>query len=197
MASEDGAVLGDAVTLERGKTASGGDVGLASSARLKLTVFQDSNGDGKRGDYDRGVSGIEVTLLDGETPLDSAVTDSEGQAALFARSGRYTVRVTLPDGYSLSDGSVQSHIIDQDVSFATGEEEALTLAVAPVGALGGKVFEDIDNDGVMGEDEPGVAGVTVHIEGNRTGTVRDITTDETGVYLFDFLPCLLYTSRCV
>ena len=193
MASEDGAVLGDAVTLESGKTASGGDVGLASSARLKLTVFQDSNGDGKRGDYDRGVSGIEVTLLDGETPLESTVTDEEGKAAMYAHAGRYTVRVTLPAGYGLSDGSVQSHIIDLDVSFSTGEEEAFTLAVAPVGALGGKVFEDIDNDGVMGEDEPGVAGVTVHIEGNRTGTVRDITTDETGVYLFDFLPDDMYT----
>ena len=86
MASEDGAVLGDAVTLESGKTASGGDVGLASSARLKLTVFQDSNGDGKRGDYDRGVSGIEVTLLDGETPLESTVTDEEGKAAMYAHA---------------------------------------------------------------------------------------------------------------
>lgn len=193
MASEDGAVLGDAVVLESGKTASGGDVGLASSARLKLTVFQDSNGDGKRGDYDRGVSGIEVTLLDGETPLESTVTDEEGKAAMYAHAGRYTVRVTLPAGYGLSDGSVQSHIIDLDVSFSTGEEEAFTLAVAPVGALGGKVFEDIDNDGIMGEDEPGVAGVTVHIEGSRTGTVREITTDETGVYLFDFLPDDMYT----
>lgn len=193
MASEDGAVVGDAVVLESGKTASGGDVGLASSARLKLTVFQDSNGDGKRGDYDRGVSGIEVTLLDGETPLESTVTDEEGKAAMYAHAGRYTVRVTLPAGYGLSDGSVQSHIIDLDVSFSTGEEEAFTLAVAPVGALGGKVFEDIDNDGVMSEDEPGVAGVTVHIEGSRTGTVRDITTDETGVYLFDFLPDDMYT----
>ena len=65
-------------------------MGLASSARLKLTVFQDSNGDGKRGDYDRVVSGIEVTLLDGETPLESTVTDEEGKAAMYAHAGRYT-----------------------------------------------------------------------------------------------------------
>ena len=193
MATEDGAVVGDAVVLESGKTVSGGDVGLAPSARLKLTIFQDSNGDGKRGDYDRGVPGIEVALLEGETPLGSAVTDSEGKAALYARGGRYTVRVTLPAGYGLSDGSVQSRVIDLDVSFQTGQEEDLTLAVAPVGALGGKVFEDLNNDGVMGGDEPGVAGVTVRIEGSRTGTVREITTDETGVYLFDFLPDDMYT----
>ena len=56
MAAENGAVVGDAVVLESGKSVSGGDVGLAPSARLKLTIFQDSNGDGKRGDYDRGVS---------------------------------------------------------------------------------------------------------------------------------------------
>ncbi len=193
MASEAGAVVGDAVTLEEGKSVSGGDVGLAPSARLALTVFQDSNGDGKRGDYDRGVPGIEVTLLEGETPLDSTSTDSDGKAALYARAGRYTVRVTLPAGYGISDGSVQSRTVDLDVSFATGEEEALTLAVAPVGALGGRVFEDMDNDGIMGDGDPGVAGVTVRIEGNRTGTVREITTDETGEYLFDFLPDDMYT----
>lgn len=193
MASEAGAVVGDAVTLEEGKSVSGGDVGLAPSARLALTVFQDSNGDGKRGDYDRGVPGIEVTLLEGETPLDSTSTDSDGKAALYARAGRYTVRVTLPAGYGVSDGSVQSRTVDLDVSFATGEEEALTLAVAPVGALGGRVFEDMDNDGIMGDGDPGVAGVTVRIEGNRTGTVREITTDETGEYLFDFLPDDMYT----
>lgn len=193
MASEASAVVGDAVTLEEGKSVSGGDVGLAPSARLALTVFQDSNGDGKRGDYDRGVPGIEVTLLEGETPLDSTSTDSDGKAALYARAGRYTVRVTLPAGYGISDGSVQSRTVDLDVSFATGEEEALTLAVAPVGALGGRVFEDMDNDGIMGDGDPGVAGVTVRIEGNRTGTVREITTDETGEYLFDFLPDDMYT----
>lgn len=193
MASEAGAVVGDAVTLEEGKSVSGGDVGLAPSARLALTVFQDSNGDGKRGDYDRGVPGIEVTLLEGETPLDSTSTDSDGKAALYARADRYTVRVTLPAGYGISDGSVQSRTVDLDVSFATGEEEALTLAVAPVGALGGRVFEDMDNDGIMGDGDPGVAGVTVRIEGNRTGTVREITTDETGEYLFDFLPDDMYT----
>lgn len=193
MASEAGAVVGDAVTLEEGKSVSGGDVGLAPSARLALTVFQDSNGDGKRGDYDRGVPGIEVTLLEGETPLDSTSTDSDGKAALYARAGRYTVRVTLPAGYGISDGSVQSRTVDLDVSFATGEEEALTLAVAPVGALGGRVFEDMDNDGIMGDGDPGAAGVTVRIEGNRTGTVREITTDETGEYLFDFLPDDMYT----
>ena len=58
---------------------------------------------------------------------------------------------------------------------------SFSLAVAPVGALGGRVFEDMDNDGSMGDGVPGAAGVTVRIEGNRTGTVRDITTDETGV----------------
>lgn len=53
---------------------------------------------------------------------------------------------------------MQSRTVDLDVSFATGEEEALTLAVAPVGALGGRVFEDMDNDGIMGDGDPGVAG---------------------------------------
>ena len=40
MASEAGAVVGDAVTLEEGKSVSGGNVGLAPSARLALTVFR-------------------------------------------------------------------------------------------------------------------------------------------------------------
>lgn len=93
------------------------------------------------------------------------------------------------------DGSVQSRTVDLDVSFATGEEEVRPSPWPwpPVGALGGRVFEDMDNDGIMGDGDPGAAGVTVRIEGNRTGTVREITTDETGEYLFDFLPDDMYT----
>lgn len=55
------------------------------------------------------------------------------------------------------------------------------------------MFEDIDNDGVMSQTDPGVAGVTVRIEGKRTGTVRELTTEESGEYLFDFLPDDTYT----
>lgn len=67
--AENGLVTGDAVSLEDGQEAQGGDIALVSSARLEVTVFSDANGDGKRGEYDRGMSGISVEVMDGESAL--------------------------------------------------------------------------------------------------------------------------------
>ena len=190
--AENGLVTGDAVSLEDGQEAQGGDIALVSSARLEVTVFSDANGDGKRGEYDRGMSGISVEVMDGESALCSAATGGEGTASLYVRPGTFVVRVTLPAGYGPSDGA-QTRVIEQELSFASGGQAELAIAATPVGSLGGRVFEDIDNDGVMSQTDPGVAGVTVRIEGKRTGTVRELTTEESGEYLFDFLPDDTYT----
>ncbi|MBQ7849346.1 MAG: carboxypeptidase regulatory-like domain-containing protein, partial [Clostridia bacterium] len=62
-----------------------------------------------------------------------------------------------------------------------------------LGSLSGKAFEDMNNNGLMDEGEPGAEGVVIHLEGSRTGVKRDLTTDATGEYCFDRLPDDLYT----
>lgn len=189
---QDGLLCGEPLSLADGQFASGGDVALAQSPSLQMTVFHDSNADGNRGEYERAVAGVGVAVLDGERELCSGATDRDGLAALFVQPGAYTVRVTVPAGYGPSDGT-QSQTIDLSLSFEAGRDTAAAVGVKPVGSLGGRVFEDMNNNGVMDEDEPGAAGVTIHLAGKRSGTQRDITTGEDGAYLFDYLPDDMYT----
>ncbi len=59
---------------------------------------------------------------------------------------------------------------------------------AELGSFSGKVFEDLNNDGVMDENDPGVAGVTLRLVGKKTGQTYELVTDETGLFTFTDLP---------
>ena len=57
-----------------------------------------------------------------------------------------------------------------------------------MGSFSGKVFEDLNNDGIMDENDPGVAGVTLRLAGKKTGQTFELVTDETGLFTFADLP---------
>ena len=59
---------------------------------------------------------------------------------------------------------------------------------AEMGSFSGKVFEDLNNDGIMDENDPGVAGVTLRLAGKKTGQTFELVTDETGLFTFTDLP---------
>ena len=59
---------------------------------------------------------------------------------------------------------------------------------AELGSFSGKVFEDLNNDGIMDENDPGVAGVTLRLAGKKTGQTYELVTDETGLFTFADLP---------
>ena len=59
---------------------------------------------------------------------------------------------------------------------------------AEMGSFSGKVFEDLNNDGIMDENDPGVAGVTLRLAGKKTGQTFELVTDETGLFTFADLP---------
>ncbi|MFN2146108.1 MAG: SdrD B-like domain-containing protein, partial [Anaerolineales bacterium] len=62
-------------------------------------------------------------------------------------------------------------------------EAIQVLAMVP-GAVGDRVWEDLNGDGLQGEDEPGLAGVTVNLVDAAGLTVASTLTDENGDYLF-------------
>jgi hypothetical protein len=49
------------------------------------------------------------------------------------------------------------------------------------------VWNDLDQDGVQDNDEPGIPGVTVNLYWENGTFVSTTTTDENGLYLFDNL----------
>ena len=61
------------------------------------------------------------------------------------------------------------------------------------GYFTGRVWNDLNNDGLMDDAEPGVEGVTLHLLRSDTGEQLTAVTDNTGTYLFSGLPNDSYT----
>ena len=170
------------------------DVGLRPSARLTVNALADSDGDGLRGKYERDLPGVQVEVLSGDSVLAAGTTDKKGAVSLTAAPGEYTLRYTLPDNYGFTQIASESHIgLSKPVVLSAGSEAKVMVTARPVGFFSGMAFEDMNNNGVMDDGEPGVPGVTVYLNGQRTGTERSLTTDDTGVYYFGTLPDDKYT----
>ncbi len=198
---DSGVVYSASIILKDGQMSKGeADIGLQTPASLMFTAFADNNRDGARGKKERAVKGITVEVLEGETAIASGTTDAAGEVTLNGiRPGNHRLRVTLPDGYAFTVRGTeaaegQSCVggenggLSDELTFVGGETVDACAGMVPVGSLSGKVFEDVNNDGVMDEGEPGVAGVTLRLKGKKTGADFELTTDETGVYRFANLP---------
>lgn len=182
------------------------DVSLGQAASAEFTVFTDQNADGKEGQYDEGVKGVLVELLDGDTVIAAGETQKKGKLTLGGFiPGTYTVRFTLPEGYGFSvkgdnyekgDSIVENEgsrvAVSEEFVFTTEETVSLGAGVIPVGTFSGKVFEDVNNNGIMDETDPGVADIYLKLVGKKTGNVFELTSSEDGTYFFDLLPTDTY-----
>lgn len=192
----DGAVYAD-VALQGDHQA---DVALCAAAELSVEAYQDSSSDGKRGKYERDLSGVQVEVLMGENVIASGETGKKGSLTLSVLPGDHALRVTLPESYVFSPIGEDNFVTAEDgvavsdpVTLTAGAETSVAIGAQILGSLSGKAFEDMNNNGLMDEGEPGAEGVVIHLEGSRTGVKRDLTTDATGEYCFDRLPDDLYT----
>lgn len=194
------------ITLNTGDTVNGiSDIALSQPAKVSIGAFYDSNEDGIRGIYERSIAGITVEAVPAGdaagTAVASAVTDNNGEASLDRLTpGDYVLRFTLPDGYLYTVnsgkwsvgyscvGGIESVTATSDtVTLLAGQTVEAGVGAVSVGSFSGKVFNDINNNGVMDADEPGVANTKLTLTGVKTGNTYEITTDETGAYRFALL----------
>jgi len=61
------------------------------------------------------------------------------------------------------------------------------------GYFTGRVWNDINDDGLMDDSEPGVAGVVLYLQREDNGATYTTVSDETGAYVFAELPNDSYT----
>lgn len=139
---------------------------------IQGTVYNDLNADGVMGMGEPGIEGVVVTL-DG---VEYETTDAAGQYAFSVTiSGTYTVVETDPAGFiSTTPNTVIIEIVDQGATVNFGD-----VTEEPVFSIFGFVYEDLNGDGVMDMGEPGIAGVTVTLEG-----ISELMTDLDGSYAF-------------
>jgi hypothetical protein len=189
-------------------------------------VWIDENGDGLQDAGEPGLPNVLVQLFDGLGNLvATTLTDAHG-GYLFSGlpAGTYTVDVddtTLPSGLTQTTNAV---LPGADFGNQT---DPYTVAVGPgdenltadfgynwappsdtdnppngaLGAIGDRVWVDVDGDGVQDPNEIGVEGVKVNLLGPGVdgifGTTDDVVldmtfTNSTGNYIFDDLPAGAY-----
>ncbi|MEM7535401.1 MAG: SdrD B-like domain-containing protein [Chloroflexota bacterium] len=190
------------------------DLGLYSQVvTIGDYVWWDIDGNGLQDEDEFGVPNVQATLYYADGPLantatGSVTTNDDGYYQFDdAIPGNYYVIFdldTLPPGFVVTGqdaaATAGNDLLDSDVDPATGQsaatgyltsgEEYLSLDMGiyqPV-AVGDRVWEDRDADGIQELGEPGVAGIRVSLftaAGNDTGLTT--VTDSDGLYRFENL----------
>lgn len=179
----------------------------ATTATVGNYVWFDTNQDGIQDAGEEGISGVTVTLYNAAgNPVATTITDANG-FYLFTEvaPGNYNVGFTPPVGlmFSPNNGSLNNPS-NSDVNplsgmtntFVVNAGDEITevdagLYSQPVilGALGDKVWNDMNQNGVQDPDENGVAGIIVQLfQADGITLISSTTTDAYGQYIFNQLP---------
>lgn len=153
---------------------------------IRGIVYDDTNANGLRNDGENGVSGAWVYLdLNNNSTRDAA--EPSAQTNL---SGSYTITDLAPGNYSVRVDSLSGRRLTSSASLGvtladgqtiTGRDFALTSAVV----VGGKVFDDANNNGIRDGSELGIAGARVYLDANNNQTFDNtvVTLSSTNVPL--------------
>jgi hypothetical protein len=167
-------------------------------------VWNDVDGDGVKDANEPGMDAVTVQLWNEPRTLvlDQATTNASGIYALEAPGpGSYRVRVVLPslsDQFSPKDAG-GNDTTDSDINPAgptLGFTDVYVIGSLVISinnidagivrtpiALGDRVWNDFDADGIQDPNEPGIAGVVVELwDETKTLTLRSTTTDAAGAY---------------
>jgi hypothetical protein len=187
-------------------------------ASLGDKVFLDVSKDGIQDPSEPGVAGVTVTLYDAAgLPVGTTITDASGKYNFAElQPGTYSVGFTQPPGYvftgqdatgAASNINGSADYTDSDVNPANGKTSQVTLVGGenntgidagiyrqdPLkAALGNRIWNDVDGDGIQDANEAGVAGVTVNLLDISGGILSTTVTDELGNYMFNNLDAGTY-----
>lgn len=128
---------------------------------VRGVAFRDRNLDGVRGDDEDAIAGLTVEL-GGET----TVTGEDGSYRIRVPEGTYAwaFGAGLPSGIAASIPATL-HVEEDSV-------QQLDIAFVPVANVTVTLFDDVDNDGVRGPEEGGIAFGGITIEGPVRRAVR-------------------------
>ncbi|HEV7403125.1 MAG TPA: SdrD B-like domain-containing protein [Chthoniobacteraceae bacterium] len=180
-----------AIAVPTGQDGAGYNFGELGSP-ITGVVYRDDSKDGTRDAGEPGLPGVTIQLLDPLTmlPISTTTTGPDGRYTFGnLPPGSYIIRETQPLGYADTTPN------DQPVTVAAPGPADVNFG-EKLGSFSGKVFQDLDNDGVQGLGEPGIAGVTVTLTGTDAlgrPVTRTAMTNATGDYTIDNVLSGTYT----
>lgn len=200
--------ISDCITLAAGQSDNRWDAGIMpwaeQTAAIGDRVWLDNNGDGLFTNGESGVPNINVNLLSsctGSAILASTNTNSSGNYSFpNLAAGQYRLQVNLPAGYSFSlQNQGTDDASDSDVNPASSLSDCITLETGQrdnrwdvglkssagpgTAAIGDRVWEDLDYDGLQDSSEPGVSGAKVGLYSNGALLLAQVA-DAGGSFLF-------------
>ena len=183
------------VTVASGATNNNLDLGLFNLAKIGNFVFNDLDADGIQDTNEVGIDGVAVALMQGTTQVTTAVTAGGGFYAFDVVPGTYSVKFTLPSGYTnVSPTDATADDLDSDglttaeVTVASGAtNNNLDLGLFNLAKIGNFVFNDLDADGIQDTNEVGIDGVAVALMQGTTQVTTAVTAGG-GFYAFDVVP---------
>ena len=206
--------MSQVVNLSPGEDDRSVDAGLIKTpppakASLGDRVFNDLNRDGFQDPNEPGVSDVPIRLQSPDgTEIATTITDDNGNY-LFNNldPGRYKITVVKPDGFEFTqrfatvDGNRQP-TIDSNIDPNNGMSNIINLNpgarnltvdaglvedLPPKASLGDRVFNDLNENGIQDEGEPGISGASIILQNSGGDTLSETTTNDDGFYSFDDL----------
>ncbi|MBU2447491.1 MAG: CIA30 family protein [Bacteroidetes bacterium] len=182
-------------------------------------VWNDINKNGIQDAGENGVAGVTVKLYDcSDILIETKVTDSNGYYLFQNKpAGSYYIKFEKPAGYSFSPKDQgtgpNADELDSDADPSTGKTICFTVSAGqddlsrdagiyltpppPTCALGDKVWNDKNRNGIQEGNESGVGSVTVKLLDSNGQEIGSTTTSSTGNYLFNGLLAGSYKLRFV
>ncbi|MBL9143555.1 MAG: carboxypeptidase regulatory-like domain-containing protein [Verrucomicrobiaceae bacterium] len=173
-------------------------------------VWEDRNANGIQDPNEQGIGGVTVYLLNGSgTPTGrSTTTDGNGFYTFTGLvPGDYCVQFDLPAGFAFTKAEQGSNDnIDSDADVITGRTAKTTIDSTETDGswdaglfrpakLGGLVWNDSNDNGLVDQGEAGIEGISVQLCLLNGTVVATTTTDVDGTYEFANLPASLYRVK--
>jgi uncharacterized repeat protein (TIGR01451 family) len=182
-------------------------------------VWWDQNHDGLQTAGEPGFGGVTVHLYNAAGALVGTTTTDANGLYRFDRltpGATYTVCLDSPGdsaaggplaGFELTGANAGADdAVDSDAVLRNGAPCITPAPTGPAGsfiptydfgfwkpaAIGDRVWEDTNHNGIQDTGEPGVGGVGVTLHDSTGASIAHTVTDANGLYLFDRLPAGTY-----
>ncbi|WP_353436901.1 SdrD B-like domain-containing protein, partial [Staphylococcus coagulans] len=179
--------------------ASGGDSQLipppAKTYKIGDYVWEDVDNDGIQGTHkdEKPLKNVLVTLKYADGSSKSVRTDEKGYYEFDGLTDKetYTISFETPEDYApVKKEQGQDRGKDSngtDVIIKIDGKDNMTIDSGfykPVYKLGDKVWNDLNKDGVQGDNEPGISGVKVTLKDKAGQKLKETQTNKDGKYEF-------------
>jgi len=150
-----------------------------SGGNVVVNAYNDANENGSLDTGEQPLQGVRINITPGTPEASSGVTNSYGMVTLFTTVGSYTITCVAPDSMVVTNTNPQSGTMPNGGT----QSHAFFLARADMGQISGRVYVDVDRDGVMDGTEVGLADVWVGATRDGGATTSGYAyTDASGNY---------------